>query len=90
MQIVHLLPHFAGDHVANLARVLTCCSNAADDAVGVVPVQEQETDDVFGGPRGVALIEAAPVAGGVYQRQPGFGAARWTIQGHRLTHFHKA
>ena len=90
VQIIDLFPHLCGDHIADLARVFAGHGDAAHDAVGVLQVVQQEADHIGGAPRWIGLIEAAAIAGGVHQRQPGFGATRGTIKGHGFTDLKEA
>ena len=89
IEVIELLPHFRGDHIADLASVLTGVGDATHDAVGVVAIQQQKADDVPWRALGIGLVKPLAVPIGIHQGKPGLSAAGGAIQGHGFAHFQK-
>ena len=90
VQVIDLLPHFRGDHLADLAGVLPGDGDAIDDAAGVFRFPYQKTHHILRGALGIEGVEQFPIAAGIDQGQPGFGATGRAIEGHGLAHLDKA
>ena len=90
IDVVELLPHFGGDHLADLTGVFPGDGDAVHHAVGVVLGPHQKLHHLVGSTGWIEAIEQLPVATGIHQGQPGLGAAGRAVERHGLAHYNKA
>ena len=90
IDVVELLPHFGGDYIADLASVFAGNGDAAHHAVGIGLGAHQKLHHLLRASFWIKTVEQFPIATGINQGQPGFGAAGRAVEGHRFAHLHKA